>query len=168
MERPSDSSEDLAVLFGPVEVAERREHADRSVERIREPEAAHVALDERRFHEGETLGLAGLREKRPREIETRRAVPALRQPDRVAAGPARDVQNPAPLPQMEDLVDCLDLGVCLRVDIADEVIRSNKILKPSLRDLRHRQAANAICGENPSAHLRTRRVPAFPPTAATR
>src|SRR2546430_11707259 len=168
MECTGNPLEDLAVFLRTVEIAERREHADRGVERVREPEASHVALDERRFHPGETRGLAGLREKRPREIEARHAVPALRQPDRVAAGPARDVQDPAPLPQMEDLVDRLDLGVRLRVDIADEVIRSKKILKPSFRDLRHRRAANAICGENFSAYLRTRRVPAFPATAATR
>src|SRR5437879_11911795 len=109
MERPSDSSEDLAVLFGPVEVAERREHADRGVERVREPEASHVALDECRFHLCETRGLAGLCEKRPGEIETRQAVPALRQPDRVAAGPARDAQDPAPPPQIDDLAARLDL-----------------------------------------------------------
>src|SRR2546430_15292275 len=105
MERPSDPLEDLAVFLRTVEIAERREHADRGVERIREPEASHVALDERRFHVGETGGLAGLGEKRAREVEARHAVPALRQPDRGAAGPPPALPDPAPLPQTRALFD---------------------------------------------------------------
>src|SRR6266702_3465539 len=68
-----------------------------------------------------------------------------------AARPAGDVQDASALPEMEDLVDRLDLGRGLRVDVPDEIVGSEEVLVPPLRDLRHRHAANVVGGENPSA-----------------
>src|SRR5712691_7522710 len=95
--------------------------------------------------------LPPLRQERRRQVEARDPIPALRELDRVAARPACDVQNASALSEMEDLVDRLDLGRGLRVDVPDEIVGSEEVLVPPLRDLRHRRAANAVGGENPSA-----------------
>src|SRR2546425_10583801 len=150
-ERAGNAPQDLTVLCRSVEVSERREHRDRRIEGVAVWEAAHVPLDERRLDAGVARGLAGLREERGGEVEARHAIPALRELDRVAAGAARDVENATALPEMEDLVDRLDLGWGLRVDVADQVIGSEEILVPSFRDLGHRRAAKVVSGENPCA-----------------
>src|SRR2546430_16713412 len=135
--------ETFAILFRSVEISERGEHANRGIECVREPEAAHVPFDEGRLPVGHPRGLSGLRQEGPREVEASHAISALRQSDRMAARPAGDVQDRAPLSEMEDLVNRLDLGIGLRVHVTDEVVRPEEILKPSLWNLRHRRAANA-------------------------
>src|SRR5436309_1496304 len=150
-ERAGDAPQDLTVLFRSVEVSERREHRDRRIEGVAVWEAAHVPLDERRLDAGVARGLARLREERGGEVEARHAIPALRELDRVSTGAARDIEDAAALPEVQDLVDRLDLGRGLRMDVADEIIGSEEILVPPFRDLGHRRAANAVSGENPSA-----------------
>src|SRR2546425_9105729 len=68
----------------------------------------------------------------------------------MAARPACDVQDASALPEMEDLVDRLDLGRDLRVDVPDEIVGSEEVLAPPLRDLRHRRAAKLGGGGKPS------------------
>src|SRR5207244_13330611 len=99
---------------------------------------------------GVARGLARLGEKRGGEVEARHAIPALRELDRVSTGAARDIEDATALPEVEDLVDRLDLGRRLRMDVADEIIGSAAVLVPPFRDLRHRRAANVVSGENPS------------------
>src|SRR5207245_10034006 len=69
----------------------------------------------------------------------------------MAARPACDVQDASALPKMEDLVDRLDLGRGLRVDIPDQIVGSEEVLVPPLRDLGHRGAAHVVSRETPSA-----------------
>src|SRR2546426_11704095 len=76
----------------------------------------------------------------------------------MAARPACDVQDASALPRMEDLVDRLDLGRGLRVDVPDEIVGSEEVLVPPLRDLRHRRGAHVVGGGKPS--------PPPPPPAA--
>src|SRR5439155_1783314 len=110
-------------------------------------EAAHVPLDEGRLEPSRARRLARLREECRREVEARHPIPALRELDRVAARAARDVEDASALSEMEDLVDRLDLGRGLRVDIPDQIVGSEEVLVPPLRDLRHRRAANVVSGE---------------------
>src|SRR5256885_9209018 len=149
-ERAGNAPQDLTVLRRSVEVSERREHRDHRIEGVAVWEAAHVPLDERRLDAGVARGLARLSEERGGEVEARHAIPALRQLDRVSTGAARDIEDATALPEMEDLVDRLDLGRGLRMDVADQIIGSEEILVPPFRDLRHRRAADVVSRGKPS------------------
>src|SRR5439155_25841128 len=114
-------------------------------------QAPLVPLAEVRLEPSRARRLARLREECGQEVEARHPRPALRELDRMAARAARDIEDASAFSQVEDLVDRLDLGWGLRVDVPDQIVGPEEVLVPPLRDLRHRRAANVVNGENPSA-----------------
>src|SRR5437667_11414113 len=154
-EGPSDPPQDFAILLLPIEIPERGEHRDRRSEGAPESQATHVPLDEGGLDTGAARGFPGFGQEGRREVESGDAVPALREADRMAAGAAPDVEDAPAFPEVQDLVDRLDLGRRLRMDVSDQVIGPEEVLVPSLRDLRHRPPRTACAGKIlPSSLLR--------------
>src|SRR2546428_12299025 len=146
-EGSSDPPQDFAILLLPIKISERCEHRDRRIEGAPESQVTHVPLDERGLDTGAARGFPRLGQEWRREVESRDAVPALREADRMAAGAAPDVQDAPTFPEVQDLVDRLDLGRRLRMDVPDQVIGPEEVLVPSLRDLRHRPPRTACAGK---------------------
>src|SRR3989475_2069813 len=143
----SDPPQNFAILRLPIKKPERGEHRDRRVEGASESQATHVPLDEGGLDTDAARGFPCLRQKRRREVESGDAVPALREADRVAAGTAPEVEDAPAFPEVQDLVDRLDLGRRLRMDVSDQVVGPEEVLVPSLRDLRHRPPRTACAGK---------------------
>src|SRR5439155_26538201 len=131
----------------PTKISERGEHRTRRIEGAPESQATHVPLDEGDLDAGAPRGFPGFGQEGRREVESGDAVPALREADRVAAGAAPDVEDAPAFPEVQDLVDRLDLGRRLRMDVSDQVIGPEEVLVPSLRDLRHRPPRTACAGK---------------------
>src|SRR2546425_3203911 len=161
-EGASDSPQDSAIFLLPIKKPERGEHRDRRIEGAPESQATHVPLDEGGLDAGAARGFPSLGQEGRREVESRDAVPALREADRMAARAAPDVQDAPPFPEVQDLVDRLDLRRRLRMDVSDQVIGPEEVLVPSLRDLCHRTRRTACAGKILPRSLLLDPGPGFP------
>src|SRR5439155_20830194 len=85
-----------------------------------------------------------------------------REAARMPAGTTSEAEDAPAVPEVQALVDRLDLGRRLRMDVSDQVIGPEEVLVPSLRDLRHRPPRTACAGKILPRSLLLDPRPGFP------